>query len=340
MRYVTAVAALGLLLAVTGTAGATSYAEWKQAVISGADFLITYQNDDGGWTWEIDKPVANNYDPEAASPGNTFGATARGLIRAYQLTGDADYLAAANNAAAGMQNLPYYFNKDVEFAHELAAIPGGMDITALTDADALEYLAGKGSAQGLHDAYWSTFPDYNGANVWMLGEWVHVGRLLGSREITPGYTGNDFAEEMASLVDGDYGVEFDPDPEAADSTLGLVGMLEAAFWGGGTYTNTLAAETELANRVASGALVGSPQELGYATYALGLMNNPIAMTGSAQLVGMLDNGAWYSGDLWNSEAHGEALLGLSENPIPEPMTMAGMVLGVGSLVGYLRRRRR
>jgi len=26
-------------------------------------------------------------------------------------------------------------------------------------------------------------------------------------------------------------------------------------------------------------------------------------------------------------------------PIPEPVTLAGLVLGVGSLVGYVRRRR-
>jgi len=347
MRYVTAVAALGLLLDVTGTAAAVTYAEWEQAVISGADFIIDYQNNDGGWTWNIDKPVADNYDATATSPGNTFGCTARGLIRAYQLTGDSDYLTAANNAAGGMQSLPFYYNKDVEFAHELAAIPGGTDVTAFTDADAVSYLSGKASpgvsaAQGLHDAYWSGAPARNGSNVWMLGEWVHVGRLLGSSEITTEYTGDDFAVEMASLVDGDYGTYFDPDPGARASTLGLVGMLEGAFWGGGTYTNTPASETELANRVASGALVGIPQDLGYATYSLGLMNNPIAMTGSAQLVGMLDEGAWYSpyGEYWNSEAHGEALLGLSENPIPEPVTMAGLMLGIGAIGGYVRRRRK
>jgi len=41
----------------------------------------------------------------------------------------------------------------------------------------------------------------------------------------------------------------------------------------------------------------------------------------------------------NYQDYALVVLGLPADPVPEPVTLAGLMLGVGSLVGYLRRRR-
>jgi hypothetical protein len=52
----------------------------------------------------------------------------------------------------------------------------------------------------------------------------------------------------------------------------------------------------------------------------------------------LATGGWanYAGGGENNEITGEALWA---EPVPEPVTMAGLVMAVGSLATYLRRRR-
>jgi len=65
------------------------YTSSMENIIAGADRLVETQNTNGGWLWE------NPTTGEDASSENTFGVTAQGLLSAYELTGDLDYLNAA-----------------------------------------------------------------------------------------------------------------------------------------------------------------------------------------------------------------------------------------------------
>jgi len=66
-------------------------------------------------------------------------------------------------------------------------------------------------------------------------------------------------------------------------------------------------------------------------------------TANTWLTGLGDNKDYTVGlrVLANEDYQDYALvvLGLPADPVPEPVTLAGLMLGVGSLVGYLRRRR-
>lgn len=203
-----------LAVCVSTHAQGYSYSDWEQAVTDGADYLLQFQLDDGGFPWRLDEEGRTNFDPSAQSPANTLGATARGLVAAYQATGNGGFLDAANDVATlieyrydndvsiGSYGPPFY-NKDVEFAHELANA-GGTDITAKANQSAIDYFneklgdysgdpnvdtPAKAVYQRYIDSGWAT----PGAQVWMLGNWTHCGALLGSQEITAGYTGQDFA---------------------------------------------------------------------------------------------------------------------------------------------------
>jgi len=60
-----------------------------EAMIDGADYLIDLQFANGGWGW------MDNY---TAPSSNTSGATGQGMLRAYDLTGNAAYLNSAKAA--------------------------------------------------------------------------------------------------------------------------------------------------------------------------------------------------------------------------------------------------
>jgi len=78
-----------LMFMVVGSVSAVSS---STALIKGADRLVATQNIDGGWLWE------NPTTGEDASSVNTFGVTAQGLLDAYELTGNVEYLTAAEKA--------------------------------------------------------------------------------------------------------------------------------------------------------------------------------------------------------------------------------------------------
>ncbi|MCK5087756.1 MAG: T9SS type A sorting domain-containing protein [Melioribacteraceae bacterium] len=65
------------------------------ALVAGADRLVSLQNNDGGWDWPLD-----DGDPNNTSPRNTIGPIAMGLAQAYLFTNDAAYLSALSNAGS------------------------------------------------------------------------------------------------------------------------------------------------------------------------------------------------------------------------------------------------
>ncbi len=344
----------------TPIANATTYQEWKDAVVAGADFMLQYQNDDGGFPWKLTDPSLP-YDSTKGSPANTLGATARGLVAAYNATGDTTYLEAADKVAAlieyrydnaitiGSYGPPFY-NKDVEFAYELAAA-GGLDITSKANESAVAYFNAKlldyesnldidTAAKAIYQRYVDSGWESPGAQFWMIGNWVHVAALLENQEIYSGYTGSDMAVELYGLMAAGYGTYFDPSNDVY-SGIGLYGTLEGAFFAQGNAGSTGALD-EIKSRLNDPESYFGFQDLGYTTYILGLLDDPAALKGSSILVDwQREDGAWiYSSGNWYGESHGEALLGLANNAIPEPASFLvwSLLAGIGIVVAGWRRR--
>jgi hypothetical protein len=102
-RILAILAVSGLMLLGAGAA----LAELPiQAMKDGADYLITVQNTDGGFPWEGTGATANNIT----------GPTAYGLLRYYELKGEAGYLDAAKNAGNYIKNTFKYPEGESRFA--------------------------------------------------------------------------------------------------------------------------------------------------------------------------------------------------------------------------------
>ena len=69
----------------------------NNAVRSGADRLIQTQKNDGTWQWY--NPDTNPATTEYPGTNNTLGVTARGLVKAYMVTGNIAYLNSAKKTA-------------------------------------------------------------------------------------------------------------------------------------------------------------------------------------------------------------------------------------------------
>jgi hypothetical protein len=69
----------------------------RNTIVRAADRLVATQNNDGTWEWKNPdtNPATTNYPGE----NNVIGVTARGLVKAYDLTGNLVYLNAAKKAA-------------------------------------------------------------------------------------------------------------------------------------------------------------------------------------------------------------------------------------------------
>jgi len=62
---------------------------------AGGDRLVALQQNDGGWDWPLD-----DGDPNNASPLNTLGPIAMGLLQSHWHTADPDFVTALQNAGA------------------------------------------------------------------------------------------------------------------------------------------------------------------------------------------------------------------------------------------------
>jgi len=95
-------------------------------IVKGADRLAATQNNDGGWDWE--NP---DTDLTSVSPLNTLGVTALGLLDAYKITGDVEYLNAciktADRLHALIDNADSTFRlrgSDINFLVNMSVVTG------------------------------------------------------------------------------------------------------------------------------------------------------------------------------------------------------------------------
>jgi hypothetical protein len=359
MRYRTALAALGLVLAVTATAGASS---WYQ---DGGDRLVANQNNDGGWDWA----VPDDGDPTSASPTNTVAQITPGLIRAYRVTGDANMYSAIQNAGTLLLSKTNNFSpSDGYLAVALDTTLGSTAYTAHVMNNFYTPLAnGTYDRQGLGTLYDTAgyvqrIRDSRAASgipniaAWDVGMGLYAANMIGAgtaewiagtkaeiNELTIDAFGVYDYYDVIGLAGGVLGLSaagetaFDPTTGAyagADSLAELADALAALQLGSGGFTWT-AQQTAPGNE--------SIQETAYAILALEDLDPSayadVILDARRYLAGtQLSTGGWeqYTGAGENNTITGEALWG---GPVPEPLTMAGLVLGVGSLGGYLRRRR-
>jgi len=77
---------------------------YEAAIIKAADRLIVTQNLDGGWDWPGPE-IPNDPAEGPPSPVNTVGVTAQGILDAYKLTSDPEYLPALELAKGALKTL-------------------------------------------------------------------------------------------------------------------------------------------------------------------------------------------------------------------------------------------
>ena len=80
----------------TNGSNGTSPPVYASEILKAANHLVNTQNSDGGWNWQItpDSPVT----PALPSPYNTLGVTAQGVLDAYKISPQAQYLNTCVNA--------------------------------------------------------------------------------------------------------------------------------------------------------------------------------------------------------------------------------------------------
>ena len=267
MRYLGMLAGLGLLLAVTGTAGATT--QWYTISFTGADMF------------DYTTTVAPRADQDAPRRLRNWGP-APGYNLNLQLQSDGDADTDGTN----------------DFAEWAAGSPGFADY-------GFSYfnLSGYTSPPGGWGQKYQVVPDQSDGrfgvdswkNITVNGVPVHAG--MGS----PGVWDGGVVKANQAWNPANYAFPVWRAPTGTQLTMANAASL--VFGVDVLIENPETAfETDGSLRVWFGGL-NFPQEFEGAT----------------------------------QEVAGIVLA--SASPIPEPMTMAGLVLGVGSLVGYIRRRR-
>jgi len=260
MRYLTAVAAVGLLLAVTGTAGANSVS-WGTAGTGASATLegsaVKLHTDDGG-------------------------------------SGSA-YVRLAIDDGIALNNIQSLF-----YTCKLTAFDGdscpSLEVVFNIDADGDGILEGTGLD-------------------WMTPATSHQPSALGY--VDPGNRGDNF-------LSGDFW----PFATAVDSAYVTRDALGS---GSDPYYHYWSPDD---TRSKDGGFFWAD----FATVLSQLPKADIDVTDKVYSIDFIcgTSGAWQNADVYLSAVE---LNGVNY-AVPEPVTLAGLVLGVGSLVGYVRRRRR
>jgi len=189
----------------------------RNIIVSAADRLVTLQNLDGGWDWIITDVTS----PGGSTADNIEGVTGMGLLDAYSLTGNSDYIDAAKDT--GDYLIDHLFSGssvditkrvnafDIVFLYNLGEASGDNDYTdaaddlldnVLTDDNYWAHHYGSFcsdstgcTAQDMYDAINNRRGGDLGIMIWDLSPWVTAAELGGE---------NSWASDMKIIMDDQY----------------------------------------------------------------------------------------------------------------------------------------
>ena len=303
MRYLTAVAALGLLLAVTGTAEATTYS----VTFSGDSTTGSYGFD--GVNQTVSSPAYGSWTGETGEDSTRDGQWGT----RYGVTADAG---TANSAYIGTGTGSRYYHEMAQgwFQNAGGIGPGNGYIDAYTT-----------SAVGTSDN--STEPPDNRGRA-DSGYIEALWKFENVDSFGAGYnlfvSGDDLDNYVAQKGEGytwgeDWMVKAYYDSSWHD--LGLMAIAPDAT-GGWLSEN----DYDLSGFTGGGDLIIGIDGTYWSDNTYKLIN---PFDGSRQ-----------SFKVSGGSQHGFRPHELTLTPVPEPVTMAGLMLGIGAIGGYVRRRRK
>ena len=202
----------GMIAFLPNNVHADTPTQYNTAIVNSANRLVALQSPtDYGWDWIVTSETA---DSGSASPSNIYGVTCLGLIDAYELTGNAAYLTAAENAANFMvaNNTPstggfwyghdgygFAYSSDYIFLMSLSTVSGissyktyALASWAWQKANIDRY------ADGNQSILWSHYADewigtgMYGAGAWGTSDWGLAALAMGDTV---------WAQDMAAVID-------------------------------------------------------------------------------------------------------------------------------------------
>ena len=317
-------------------------------------------------------------DSTTGSTTNTAGATARGLVAAYNVTGNTDYLNAAIDTGKYIVNnntTEVGAHKDSLFLKELdqAMVKAGLDNSysgktfaeyakdnvdnAVNVFESGTYTNSKGTtfnwdaSLGLEDDIMYAFDEFRGTGSdtyaglvpWEVGEWAQA--LYEIDSATYGTAASNLSDNLFTSViggDGSFGTADDgyTGPDSYEDWWWGIG-LSGLLEGMATTGSDQGDIDKVVTQLSSMGTYDDFQVGGY--YALAM-----ELAGEKELAiaaGLDIHNAFVSDGVSNGsskvylESLGEGLHGLSNNPVPEPATMFLFGIGLLSIAGVSRRRK-
>lgn len=317
----------------------------NNAIRIGADRLIQTQKDDGTWQWA--NPDTNTTTTEYPGTNNTLGVTARGLVKAYMITGNMEYLASAQKTAdllvsktpdgfgpddSGTTGKHKVYGQDITFLVEFAdaATFAGYDASSYY-TKANDYMSlvmnnpsrlCTGGCSGNADQlvaynYDSRTPNLYG---WDIRGWVEAavktGNLTFAQEIVTSMSPHE--SELSLTATGGY-------PTCSSYVLGLSGYLDSYIMTGKAPADYASVSTKLLSeldtngsfKICDTSFDGLRQTTAYALLALSSTNVDMTSTIDYLITSQLPSGQWIESDGYEyTEVESEIIVALSTTVTP------------------------